>query len=85
MTTISMTTGEVESHALFTAGTAPLTIPDFCRRHQISRSSYYALKASGRGPREYVIGKLVRISAEAEVEWVRRLEAAGRDRAQTAA
>lgn len=52
------------------------SINGFCRRHSFSRSSYYNLKAAGLAPREYVVGKLVRISAEAEAEWVRQREAA---------
>ena len=57
-----------------TDNTAPLTIDDFCRRHQISRSTYYNMRAAGLAPREFIIGKLVRISAEAEAAWVRKLE-----------
>ncbi|MER8688752.1 transcriptional regulator [Mesorhizobium sp. M1136] len=52
------------------------SIDGFCRRHLVSRSTYYNLKAAGLAPREYVVGKLVRISAEAEAEWVRAREAA---------
>ncbi|TIL84772.1 MAG: transcriptional regulator [Mesorhizobium sp.] len=59
----------------------------FCHRQKISRSSYYNMKAAGFAPREYVVGKLVRISAEAEAEWVREREAAedARRSARTAA
>ena len=53
------------------------SIPGFCKRHMLSRSSYYNLKAAGLAPRAYVVGKLVRISAEAEAEWVRQREAEG--------
>ncbi|MER9421675.1 transcriptional regulator [Mesorhizobium sp. M0317] len=60
------------------------SIPGFCQRHKMGRSSYYNLKAAGHGPPEYVIGKLVRISAEAEAEWVREREA-DTSRARTAA
>ena len=51
------------------------SIYGFCARQKISRSAYYKLAAVGDGPREYRVGKLVRISAEAEAEWVRRREA----------
>ena len=61
------------------------SIAGFCRRQGISRSSYYNLAAAGETPREYRVGKLVRISAEAEAEWVREREAAQPDRAATAA
>ncbi|TGQ17881.1 transcriptional regulator [Mesorhizobium sp. M2E.F.Ca.ET.166.01.1.1] len=53
------------------------SIPGFCRRQKISRSSYYNLKTAGLAPREYVIGKLVRISPEAEADWVKAREADG--------
>lgn len=51
------------------------SINGFCRRQGASRSTYYNLKAKGLGPREYLVGKLVRISAEAEAEWVLAREA----------
>lgn len=51
------------------------SIAGFCRRTLISRSSFYNLVAAGEAPRMFRIGKLVRISAEAEAEWVRRREA----------
>ena len=51
------------------------SINGFCLRQRISRSSYYNLVAEGTGPREYRVGKLVRISEEAEAEWVRQREA----------
>jgi hypothetical protein len=57
------------------------SIDGFCRRMHLSRSSYYNLRASGFGPREFTVGKLVRIGAEAEAEWVREREAARSGRA----
>jgi hypothetical protein len=54
------------------------TIDGFCRRQKICRASYYNLKKTGKGPREYYVGRLVRISPEAEAEWVREGEAAER-------
>ncbi|MET2825825.1 transcriptional regulator [Mesorhizobium shangrilense] len=61
------------------------SIAGFVARQKISRSSYYNLKAAGLGPREYVVGKLVRISAEAEAEWVRERESAEDARRSTRA
>lgn len=51
------------------------SVPGFCARQRISRSTYYNLKGEGKAPREYVVGKLIRISPEAEAEWVRAREA----------
>jgi hypothetical protein len=45
------------------------TIPSFCESNAISESHYYALKRQGRGPREMLVGDLVRISPEAERDW----------------
>ena len=56
------------------------TIDGFCQRQRISRAGYYNLRDSGKGPREYYVGRLVRISPEAESEWIleRERESAGR-------
>ncbi len=54
------------------------TIMEFCRRHSISRSSFYAMEKAGSGPRTFCIGgrgKGRRISLEASEEWRRGLEA----------
>src|SRR5579871_1209123 len=51
------------------------TIADFCRRNHISRTTFYALSAAGLGPVTMKIGRLVRISARAERDWIRRMEA----------
>lgn len=53
------------------------TIDGFCARHGFSRSKYYLDRARGLTPREYVVGKLVRISEEAEAAWVKAREADG--------
>ena len=52
-----------------------LEIDDFCDLMNISRSFYYKLKASGRGPREMRVGARVLISKEAAAEWIRSCEA----------
>jgi hypothetical protein len=45
------------------------SIDEFCRRHMISRATYYNLKAAGKGPREmHVMGRVL-ISKESAREW----------------
>ncbi|GLS39202.1 hypothetical protein GCM10010869_47990 [Mesorhizobium tianshanense] len=60
--------------------TTPSDIDSFCRRYGFSRSSYYVMRDKGYGPRELVIGRLVRITAEAEAEWLHEREAAAERR-----
>jgi excisionase family DNA binding protein len=60
------------------------SIAGFCHRQGISRSTYYNLVAAGEAPREYRVGKLVRISQEAEHDWVRQREAAHAARVEAA-
>ena len=51
------------------------TLDEFCARHGISRSTLRNLHAQGRGPAQVLIGtRLPRITAQAEREWVARLE-----------
>ena len=46
------------------------TIPEFCRRNSISRAFYYELKKRGLTPREVRdLGRIIRITIEAETEW----------------
>ena len=61
------------------------SISGFCARQKISRATYYVLAASGEGPAEYRVGRLVRISEAAEAEWVRQREAAHAMRSAAAA
>lgn len=61
------------------------SVQAFCARQKISRAHLYNLLARGEGPRIYKIGRLVRVSAEAEAEWVRQREAAEAERATDAA
>jgi hypothetical protein len=44
------------------------TVPEFCRAHRISVSTYYNLKSQGRGPRELDAGRTI-ISREDAVAW----------------
>jgi predicted DNA-binding transcriptional regulator AlpA len=52
-----------------------LTIRRFCQKHRIGKSTYYDLRKRGLGPKELHIGKSVRITAEADDEWVQRMQA----------
>jgi hypothetical protein len=60
-----------------TAAQPHSTIPEVCKRRHISLALYYDLKKRGLGPHEtrYPGSPAVRISAEAEAEWDRRLDA----------
>jgi predicted DNA-binding transcriptional regulator AlpA len=53
------------------------SIPEFCRRHGISRSAFYNALAAGTGPRIMKVGSRTLISREAAAEWRRRCESAG--------
>jgi predicted DNA-binding transcriptional regulator AlpA len=57
-----------------TADLAAFSIPEFCRRHEISRSTFYNLKRLGEGPRETRIMKRIVISREAAAAWLRKQE-----------
>jgi hypothetical protein len=51
------------------------SIEGFITRQKISRSYFYLLKSQNKAPRMYYIGRLGRISAEAEAAWVAEREA----------
>ncbi|WP_186193809.1 hypothetical protein [Burkholderia gladioli] len=51
------------------------SIEDFCKAHgPISRSYFYELVASGKGPRIMKLGRRVLISMEAAADWRRDME-----------
>jgi hypothetical protein len=50
------------------------SIPEFCLRHSISRSTFYNLKRLGEGPRETRIRKRIIITREAAAAWLKRQE-----------
>jgi predicted DNA-binding transcriptional regulator AlpA len=53
-----------------------LTIPQFCHKWRLSRTSYYDLQSRGLGPTEMRITEpIIRISPRAEREWVAKKEA----------
>jgi len=53
---------------------ATKTIEQWCESHGFSRSFFYVLKKRGKAPRTMSVGTCVRISDEADVEWVRARE-----------
>jgi len=51
------------------------TVPEFCFRNSISRPTYHRLRAQGLGPKEMRLGlNAIRITAEAERDWQRRMQ-----------
>src|SRR5262245_51680564 len=61
------------------ADTLAFSIPEFCRRHGISRAHFYNLAKSGDAPALMRVGRRTLISAEAAAEWLRRMEQVARD------
>ena len=53
------------------------TISEWCRRHRLSVSFYYKMKAEGWGPRTMSAGARELIAVAADEQWVREREAAG--------
>jgi excisionase family DNA binding protein len=51
------------------------TIDEWCRRHRLSRATFYNLLRRGEAPRVMKVGIRTLISREASDEWRRRLEA----------
>ncbi|TAN77818.1 MAG: hypothetical protein EPN20_01540 [Magnetospirillum sp.] len=56
---------------------ASYTVQQFCDHHQIGRTTYFKIRKVGLGPKEVRVGKLIRITLEAEREWVCRMQGAG--------
>jgi predicted DNA-binding transcriptional regulator AlpA len=53
-----------------------LTIPQFCRKYRLSRSTYFDMQKRGLGPTEMrITERTIRISPRAEDEWVAKKEA----------
>lgn len=52
------------------------SIDEFCAAHCLSRSMFYKLMNSGRGPRLMTVGTRKLVSDEAAAEWRRQMEAA---------
>jgi hypothetical protein len=51
------------------------SIEEFCRRHDLSRATFFNLRKSGSAPRSMKAGKRRLITAEAAAEWRARMEA----------
>ena len=51
-----------------------LTIAGFCAKHNFHTTKYFKLRAAGRGPRELRIDRVIRITPEADADWVREHE-----------
>jgi predicted DNA-binding transcriptional regulator AlpA len=67
----------VQSHNAERQSARPLkylTVPQFIERNGMSRSTWYSLKRAGAGPRTTKMGRSVRISLQAETEWLERME-----------
>ena len=45
------------------------SIPEFCRRHGLSRGHYYNLRNLGQAPREMRLGSRVLIAVEEAKRW----------------
>jgi predicted DNA-binding transcriptional regulator AlpA len=50
------------------------SIIEFCQRHGLSRSSFYALEKLGQAPRIMRVGGRIMISKEAAADWRRDRE-----------
>lgn len=53
------------------------SIAEWCAAHDLSRSTFYALKSKGEAPRTFKAGRCTRISEAAAAEWLAAREAAG--------
>jgi hypothetical protein len=51
------------------------TISEWCDLHDLSRGTYYKLRRVGKAPKCFNIGTAVRITPEADAEWVAAREA----------
>jgi hypothetical protein len=49
------------------------SIEEFCRRHSISRSTYYLIQSEGTGPDEGHVKNRVVISKESALAWRQRI------------
>jgi predicted DNA-binding transcriptional regulator AlpA len=63
-------------------GEASFSVDEFCARHNMSRSTFYALQRTEQGPRYMKIGRRVRITLEAEQLWCRKMEIPQADRSK---
>jgi len=52
------------------------TVTEWCANRRMSRSKLYSLWRNGEGPKFYRAGRAIRISDEADREWIAQSEAA---------
>ena len=52
------------------------SINDFCEMHSISRAYFYLLLKDGKAPKTFRLGRHMRITEQANNEWLANLEAA---------
>lgn len=68
MTTISTTTSSPPPQSELDA----YSIAGFCKRHSISRGTYYNMREAGTGPKEKRAMSRVLISKSAAADWLAR-------------
>ena len=51
------------------------SIEQWCQRHNVSRSTYYKLLKAGKSPKTMKVLDCIRISEDADRQWVRDREA----------
>lgn len=51
-----------------------LTLPEVARRADLSRATLYRMLKGGNGPRVTKLGRLARVTVEAEAEWRQALD-----------
>jgi predicted DNA-binding transcriptional regulator AlpA len=57
-------------------GKRALTVRQFCDKYGLGRATYYDLRKKGLGPREMrIANRIIRISPQADADWVARMEA----------
>ncbi len=57
-------------------GDDAMSVKAFCRRHHISESMFFKLRAQGKAPTTMLVGRRVLISREAAAAWRRAREQA---------
>jgi|SRR5665213_1280283 len=62
---------EIENASARRLERVAFSIQEFCTRNNFGTGTYHKLKRLGLGPDEMRVGNLIRITAEAELEWQR--------------
>jgi predicted DNA-binding transcriptional regulator AlpA len=71
--------GAAHAAAIQSGETLAFSIPEFCRRHGISRAHFYNLSKNGAAPAVMRVGRRTLVSAEAAAEWRMRMEDVARN------